>query len=426
MGDDEEPDVEEYDDVEGTDTDQFEATEILPRKVRKPFYKDPLSILGWGIAAISIGAYWYYFVKPHVPEPGEEVARITALAGDVRVKPNAQEVWNDASLQDPLHVGDVVQTEPRSAAAIFFNSGSQVRVRPDSIVYLGGSAEQSTAAWRVQEGRVNFTTGDQVTQIVTPNLTTTAQQNASGHIDVSASGETGVKVFSGQAEIETSQGQTITLGENEALQVDAQGQAGEKLALPPPPDLLSPTLKAVVPFSSPPEATAELTWKAVVNGDTYHVALDYNVVQADLLLSATLDEQGIRDTAHELQGLDPGRYFWRVAAVNEAGLEGAFSRVSVFSVEPLPEPEPDEVEPEVGLPTLTVAALQGVGGDVIHVQGKANPGSTVTVDGYEISVRPDGSFSEYVQRTDRAEVMVRATAPDGQFTEQARPVPRRQ
>ena len=414
----EEPDVAE--------TDQFMATEVLPRKTRKPFYKDPLSILGWGIALASIVAYWYYFVRQHVPEPGEQVARITALAGEVRVKPNELEAWNDAKLQDPLSVGDVVQTEPRSGAAISFNSGSVVRVRPDSIVYLGGSAEQSTAAWRVQSGRVNFTVGDQVTQISTPTVTTTAQKNATGHIDVGESGETGVKVFSGEADIETSQGQRITLGANEAVQVDAQGQAGAKQALPPAPKLLAPTLKATLPFASPPEATAELTWEAVINGDTYHVALDYNVVQADLLLSATLDEQGVRDTMHELQGLDAGRYFWRVAAVNEGGLEGAFSRVSVFSVEHLKEPEPEIEAPDLGLPTFTLAALQEVGGGVLHVHGRAKPGSTVTVDGYEISVRPDGSFSEYVRRTDRAEVMVRATASDGQFTEKARPVPRRQ
>jgi hypothetical protein len=48
------------------------------------------------------------------------------------------------------------------------------------------------------------------------------------------------------------------------------------------------------------------------------------------------------------------------------------------------------------------------------------------LDGYEITVRADGSFSEYVRRTDQAEVVVQATAPDGQSTEQARPVPRRQ
>jgi len=417
----EDPDVQE--------TEQFSATEVLPRKTRKPFWKDPLSILGWGIALGSIVAYWYFFVRQHVPKSGEQVARITGLAGTVRLKPNEREVWNDAALQDALHVGDVVQTEPASGAAISFNAGSQVRVRPDSIVYLGGSAELSTAAWRVESGRVNFSVGDQVTQIVTPVVTTTAQRNATGNIDVGADGETGVKVYSGQAEIETQQGQRITLSENEALQVDAQGLAGEKQALPPAPKLLSPTVKAALPFASPPEASAELRWGAVVNGDTYHVALDYNVVQADLLLSATLDEPGVRGTRHELQGLDLGRYFWRVAAVNETGLEGAFSRVSFFSVEPLPEPAEPEVvdaEPDLGLPTLSLAAIEEVGAGVLHVHGRAAPGSTVTVDGYEITVRSDGSFSEHVRRNGRAEVVVQATGPDGESTEQARPVPRRQ
>jgi len=415
---DDEPDVPE--------TDEFGATGVLPRKTRKAFYKDPLSILGWGIAVAAIVAYWYYFVKVHVPEPGEQVARFTAVEGRVRVKPNEIEVWNDAKLSELLHVGDVVQTEPRSGAQISFDAGSMVRVRPDSIVYLGGSAELSTAAWRVETGRVNFTVGDQVTQIVTPTVRTTADQNSTGSIEVGDSGETGVKVYSGQAEIETTQGQTITLLENEAVQVDAQGQAGDMQALPPAPKLLAPTLKATLPFASPPEASAELAWEAVVNGDTYHVALDYNVVQAELLLSATLDEPGIRGTQHELQGLDAGRYFWRVAAVNEAGLEGAFSRVSFFSVEPLPEPEPDVVEPELDVPRLTVAAIAEVGTGVLHVHGRAEPGSTVTVDGYEIPVLPDGSFSEYVKRTGRAEVTVQATGPDGQSIEQARPVPSRQ
>jgi hypothetical protein len=419
--------ADEEPDVDGPETDEFGATEVLPRKTRKPFYKDPLSILGWGIAAAAIVAYWYYFIRVHVPEPGEQVARITSVEGRVRVKPNDVEVWNDAELAEPLHVGDVVQTEPRSGAAISFNAGSLVRVRPDSIVYLGGSAELSTAAWRVQSGRVNFTVGDQVTQIVTPTVRTTAEQNATGNIEVGDSGETGVKVYSGQAEVETTQGQVITLAENEAIQVDAQGKAGDKQSLPAAPRLLAPELKATLPFASPPEASAELTWEAVVNGDTYHVALDYNVVQAELLLSATLDAPGIRGTQHELQGLDPGRYFWRVAAVNEAGLEGAFSRVSFFRVEPVPEPEPgDVVAPEPDVPRLTVAAVEDVGAGVLHVQGRAEPGSTVTVDGYEIAVQADGSFSEYVKRTGQAEVMVQATGPDGQSTEQARPVPSRQ
>jgi hypothetical protein len=153
------------------EADEFSATEVAPRKPRRPFYKDPLSIISWGIALASVIAYWYFFVRQHIPEPGEQVARVTGIAGSVRVKPNAMEVWNNLVLEDLLHVGDVVQTEQRSGAEISFNAGSLVRVRPDSIIYLGGSAEQSTAAWRVQSGRVNFSVGDQVTRarsMVTP------------------------------------------------------------------------------------------------------------------------------------------------------------------------------------------------------------------------------------------------------------------
>ena len=152
----------------------------MVRRARKPFYKDPLSIIGWGIALASIVAYWYFFVRKPVPKPGQQIARLTAVEGKVKVKPNAKEAWGDARLQDQLHVGDVVQTETRAGAEISFNSGSVVNVRPDSVVYIGGSAEASTAAWRVQSGRVNFSIGGEATEIVTPTLKTTALENATG------------------------------------------------------------------------------------------------------------------------------------------------------------------------------------------------------------------------------------------------------
>ena len=60
------------------ETEEFPATEVVPRKPRKPFYKDPLSIIGWGMALASVVAYWYFFVRQHVPKPGEQVARVTA------------------------------------------------------------------------------------------------------------------------------------------------------------------------------------------------------------------------------------------------------------------------------------------------------------------------------------------------------------
>jgi hypothetical protein len=406
-------------------TGELPAPQARPRPTRPPFYKDPLSIVGWGLALAAVLAYWYFFVRRPVPRAGEQVARFTLVSGEVRVKPNALEVWKEAVLQDLLHVGDVVETERNSGAAIAFNSGNGLKVKPSSIVYLGGSAEASTAAWRVASGNVDFSVGDQATEIVTPNMTTTAQRHTRGSIDVGADGSAGIKVFRGEAQVATRQGQVVTLGDNEAVLVDAQGLAGEKQALPPAPTLLAPEIRARVPFAAPPEATAELSWEAVIGGETYHVVLDYNVTQAELLIAATLDVPDVRETSHELSGLDPGRYFWRVAALNEAGLTGEFSRVSFFSVEPLPEAEPVPIPVvSAAVPFLTLAAVVEVAPGVLHVRGTAAPGSEVTVDGYPVKLRGDGSFSEHVRRTHRDDVTVRATSPEGQVAEQTRAVPR--
>ncbi len=401
-----------------SDTEILVATEVA-RPPRKPFYRDPFSIVGWGIALASIAAYWYFFVRQPVAKPGQQVARLTAVEGKVKLKPNEQEAWKDARLSDQLHVGDVVQTETRAGAQISFNSGSVVSVRPDSVVYIGGSAEASTAAWRVQSGRVNFSTGDEATEIVTPTLTTTAGQNASGNIDVADTGETGVKIFRGRAEVETSKGQRITLSENQAVQVDAAGQAGAAMELPPPPTLVAPAPRARLPFVAPPEASATLTWDAVRNGVTYRVAIDYNVTQANLLLSAALDEAGISTTSHEIRGLDVGRYFWRVSAVNKDGLEGAASRVSFFAVVAPEAPKPAATPTPGGEPlTLRLQALEEVAPGIVHVGGRTVAGATLTVNGTAVRVMADGSFSEYVRHSGPSPLVVRATGPDGRFTEQ--------
>jgi hypothetical protein len=398
------------------------ATRIA-RPPRRPFYRDPLSILGWGIALASIVAYWYFFVRKPVPKPGQQVARLVAVEGKVKVKPNAREAWEDARLAARLHVGDVVQTETRAGTQIQFNSGSLVSVRPDSVVYIGSSAEASTAAWRVQSGRVSFLVGDAEEEIVTPTLKTTALQSTSGHIDVGGAGETGVKIFRGQAEVETTQGQRISLGENQAVQVDAAGKAGARQDLPPPPTLVAPAPRARLPFVAPPEATARLSWSAVKNGATYRVAMDYNVTQANLLLSVALDQPGITTTAHDLEGISVGRYFWRVAAVTADGLEGAFSRTSFFSViEPEAPPPP---APGSKAPALVLLALDEVAPGIVHVGGRTDPGATLTVDGNPVKILSDGSFSEYIRRAGPGELVVRATGPDGQFTERARAVSKR-
>jgi hypothetical protein len=157
------------------------------------------------------------------------------------------------------------------------------------------------------------------------------------------------------------------------------------------------------------------------------VALDYNVTQANLLMSAALEESGVRGTAHDIKGLNLGRYFWRVAAVNKDGVEGAFSRVSHFHVvEPeTPQPVATPTPGEAPAPTLVVQAVDEVSPGIVHVGGRAPRGATVTVNGTPVKVLPDGSFSEFVRHSGPSEVVVRATAEDGHFVEQSRAVSKR-
>jgi hypothetical protein len=284
------------------------------------------------------------------------------------------------------------------------------------VVLLGepaGSAGGSKAAWKVESGRVNFEVAQQ-TEISSPNVRTVAMVGSEGNIDINEGGDTGIRIFKGQAQVQTSQGDKLTLGENEGLRVDKAGHAGTKLALPGAPSAVAPPAQATLPYTKPPAATTTLTWHGVSGGDTYRVSMDYNVNQANLLLSAALDAPGLKETAHELQGLDPGKYFWRVAAVNREGFEGAFSKVSSFSVvKPVATPTPS-AEEGPALSMDPVDALEGA----LQVRGRTKPGATVTVDGISVKVQADGSFSEFVKRSARTELVVKATSPDGQVTEQ--------
>jgi hypothetical protein len=395
------------------------ASEPAARAARSRFRGKLLTVVGLVIALAAVAAYFLFFLKPPQPKGAAAVARLMTIEGNVRVKPVGRPDWAKGQPTQALRTGDVVQTDPRSGAEIAFFTGNVVRVRPDSVVLISEGeaavAEEATA-WHVESGQVNFELKKD-TDIVTSTARTRASANSTGNINVTEEGGTGVKIFRGSAQVSTKQGETVNLGDNQAVLVDPRGKAGARMELPPAPTLLAPRARAELAYVPPPQATAKLQWEAVHGADTYRVAMDYNVRQADLLLSAALDQPGIAATNHDLPGLDPGEYFWRVAGVSKEGLEGDFSKVSLFSVLGPPQPEPSPA----GAPSLTVDAAAILEG-IVQVKGRTDPGVSVTVDGHEVKVLPDGSFSEFVKRNQKESVVVRATSAGGRSTEQKRTV----
>jgi hypothetical protein len=369
------------------------------------------TLVGLVVALAAIAAYFVFFVRSPAPAPAP-VARLTAVEGNVRVKTMERGEWAQGQSSQNLKRGDVVQTDPRSGAEVTFFTGNVVRVRPDSVVLISaGEAEvaEDATAWHIQSGQVSFEL-KRTMDIVTSTARTRASANSAGNINVTEEGATGVKIFRGSAQVETNQGQTVDLAAYQAVVVDRQGKAGSKIELPPTPKLVAPAARAELPYVAPPQASATLQWEAVRGAQTYRVAMDYNVHRAELLLSAALDQPGIPTTIHPLSGLDPGSYFWRVAGVSKEGLEGDYSRVSLFSVLPAAEPSPAAPPP---LTFDAAAMLEGV----VLVKGQTARGASVTVDGHEVRVLTDGSFSEFVRKAGAGTIVVRATGANGQVTE---------
>ena len=265
-------------------------------------------------------AYWYFFVRKPMPKLGEQIARLTAVVGAVKLKPDATEGWADARLADRLRVGDVVQTEPAVRREISFDSGNVVTRAPGQRrlhrrlggVLDGGVARADGAHQLLRRaGADRDRDADREDDGCSRTRSATSTSNETG--------ETGVKIFRGQA-----RGRDDAGAEDHARR--ERGGAGRRrrkgrrearpaAAARPRRARRRAQLERVAPPGS--SADAELDRRRQRRHDT--VAIDYNVTQANLLLSAALEQAGIADTTHELRGLEVGRYFWRVAAVNARG-----------------------------------------------------------------------------------------------------------
>jgi len=157
-----------------------------------------------------------------------------------------------------------------------------------------------------------------------------------------------------------------------------------------------------------PEPVALLAWSEVELGESYRLSVDFNVTRDDVMLSIAFDESGLTATNHALTDLELGKYYWRVAAVNEGGMQGRYSPLFRFSVIEPPAPERAP-------PVLVVDALEALG-PVAHLAGRTDPGASLTLDGHRVRVGPDGTFAVFFKR-EHANVLVQITGADGQLTE---------
>jgi hypothetical protein len=389
-----------------------------------------------GLVALLAGGVGYYYYSRHAPVaesttgPPSTVttARFNTIEGNVKVKTVGTFEWVNADPTMVLRKSDLIRTGPGGAAEITFFDGTLVHVRPDSLITIEETSEDPSTkrrrvAWHISSGEVQFkaprpTGAGSEREISTPTLTRiTTREAAAGGVAVQESGESNLKLYTGTATVQTKAGQTLQVEANTQLKVDAAGKAAPVQNLPPVPVLLAPQHQAEITYQDPARATTLLLWKPVPGATGYHVMLDYSAYFNRPLV----DRSGINDASVEVRGLDVGKYYWRVAAIDKDGVEGSFSEFARFSVG-----RPQGAGAGAGPPPPLVIDALEVRQNILQVRGRTEPGANVTVNGQRVDVAADGGFNEFIQlpaeKPGRQIVVIRAVGINGGIIEQKRPV----
>jgi hypothetical protein len=367
------------------------------------------------LAALGLAALaWVLFAPrtPPAPAPAtvETVARFTTIEGSVQVKRAGRLEWVDATTAMVLRQNDLIRTGPGGAAEIKFADGSIFSVRPDSLITLAESSQNPLSREQrinlsIESGEANFQTPSRgipgSTTITTPTVRTTAERDTAGNIQVASGGATDFRIFRGAGAVETRSGQKIPLASNEGVTVDQKGTASAKVSLPVVPQLTGPTDRSEILFPDVRQGLTMLTWTGVPGADAYRVMLDYSPAFARPLY----DRRGLRGSQMELRGLDAGGYFWKVSAIDAAGVEGGFSELWRFTI--------GQTAAAASPPPLAVETLE-IKGNVLHVRGRTEPGATLTVNGERLDLDSSGAFDEFLTFEGGATaILVRSTSARG-------------
>jgi len=251
------------------------------------------------------------------------------------------------------------------------------------------------------------------TEVSTPTVKSTVGELAAANIKVAEAGDSDIRMFRGSGRVETKTGVKIELGSSEAVRVDSTGKAGPKVTLPETPVLLAPPYDAEISYPVPSQATTLLAWKDVAAAAGYHFQIDYSLH----FNRPIVDRRGWKATSIELRGLDPGKYYWRVAAIDKDGSSGDFAAFARFAVT-------TSGRGSAGAPPpLTLQSLK-LRTTILQIKGRTEPGATLAVNGQRVDVQGDGSFNEFItlDKPGKQEVVIRATGINGGVREIRRPV----
>lgn len=329
-------------------------------------------------------------------------AVVSDVQGSVEGRAPAEPAWSDRRLNAILVEFEKLRTLSNSTTQVTFRDLSRLRLNPNSNATIqrmrsdpltGGEVTKVSLAEGDFYALLNQLSGKSAFEIEVPGIETTTS-SADFWIKNDQTGARFVNYDSPGLQIARG-GETLMVGENEGVVLTAAGAQRAQV-------LDSPLLAGPAPGEILYTATAALRWAALEGAEGYwlEVAADpgFNQMQ--------LSEWGIRDIGFLAQGLEPGRYHWRVAGLDALGLPGAWSTPRDFTL------RIDTTSPFLTL--LSPADASILTAPEVEVLGASEIEAKVALNGMPLEVGTDGSFlARLALRPGPNEITVAAVDPAG-------------
>jgi hypothetical protein len=357
-----------------------------------------IALLVVGILASGISLYSWLYGNPFKGIATEANApagaRFVSFDGDVRVVRAQTRESLLARSDTQLYPGDIVQTQADGRARIQLADGSNLIVRPNSVVTIRDNTsfeggQRTNVRVAVARGQINVRTEQQPlggSNIVETPLTKNNLAGQTGaSFDVREDNSEGIRVSSGQLETVTRGGVKTTVQGNEYVAFNQQGNIKSRESLLATPLLLSPRDLEKISATDKGATSVTLRWVRPQTGTPHHYRVEVATSPFFVAAGKMTERDQLEATQFSVSDLRAGIYFWRVLAVAASGQISEWTEPQKFTIVAAGQGSGEHI-------TVSNVAFEFIAGNIYVARGRTQPGNTIRINGRETLAAADGSF----------------------------------
>jgi len=346
-------------------------------------------------------------------------AYLIYLLNDVKYKKKKTVEWQKAYLNLELYNDDSVRTMAQSKANIKFITGEIVKLDQNTLVIL--RPEKPREELELFSGAVKASNAKILTEgaIIEPKLDPKLPK-PDYKTKIKEDKTTLVEVYDGVVDV-SAQGKTVTLTKGFGTEVKYLSPPSLPHKLPPLPEFdlgkePSNQLKELVTRDTLSLNLSQENYSKVISElkvKQYHLQIASDEEFNKIVIDETKYIRDITDFELQKYNLKEGKYYYRVAYIDELGFESKFTTAQMFIIDKTP-------------PNLVLTHPQEnekIIEDIILIEGQTEPDATLKINNNIISIDNDGKFRTSISAIPgRNKIVIISKDKAGNYTEVERNV----